>query len=170
MKAHRNGAWRAYRDPATTLDWLVPPYRAFGRRLGCVLYRIPEREKRDVGRLDDLLAAWPRDVPIALDLEDPSWLDDAVLDRMTRFGAALCSTDRDGAPLPLVQATSGFLYLRLRRSDYSAAELDAWAARVAPFLEDGRDAFVFFRHDAVGRAAELALQLVDKLAAADVPG
>ena len=39
------------------------------------------------------------------------------------------------------------------------AELDAWAARLEPFLAAGDDAFVFFRHDEVGRGPELARAL-----------
>ena len=59
----------------------------------------------------------------------------------------------------MIRRTGSFLYLRLRRHDYDAAALDAWAARIEPFLAAGDDVYVFFRHDAVGRAAELALEL-----------
>ena len=45
------------------------------------------------------------------------------------------------------------LYLRLRRTSYSRADLDAWAARLAPFLDDGVDVCVFLRHDADGGSA-----------------
>ena len=38
-------------------------------------------------------------------------------------------------------------------------DLEAWAARLEPFLDAGDDAFVFFRHDEAGRGAELALAL-----------
>jgi uncharacterized protein YecE (DUF72 family) len=51
-----------------------------------------------------------------------------------------------------------FLYLRLRRHDYTASDLADWAARLEPFVADGLDAFVFFRHDETGRGAELALE------------
>ena len=54
-----------------------------------------------------------------------------------------------------------FLYLRLRRHDYAQDEIAAWADRLEPFLAAGDDAFVFFRHDEVGRGAELALELVE---------
>ena len=54
---------------------------------------------------------------------------------------------------PTIRRTGPFLYLRLRRHDYDAGELDAWAARLEPFLDDGLDAFVFFRHDEDGPSA-----------------
>ena len=62
-----------------------------------------------------------------------------------------------------MRLTAAFLYLRLRREDYSAPELAAWAARIEPFLADGRDVFVFFKHDPVGRGAELALDLLARV-------
>ena len=66
------------------------------------------------------------------------------------------------ASVPIVRRTGEFLYLRLRRHDYDAAALDAWAARLEPFLAAGDDAYVFLRHDAVGRAGELALELLSR--------
>jgi uncharacterized protein YecE (DUF72 family) len=60
---------------------------------------------------------------------------------------------------PVIRRTSERLYLRLRRHDYTTADLEAWLARFQPFLDAGDDVFVFFRHDEIGRGAELALEL-----------
>jgi uncharacterized protein YecE (DUF72 family) len=59
--------------------------------------------------------------------------------------------------------TGPFVYLRLRRERYGTADLDAWAARVEPFLADGRDAYVFFRHDAHGATPGLAAAFAARL-------
>ena len=158
VKVHRNGSRRAYRsDPATTLEWLARPFSAFGDRLGTVLFRIPREEERDIGRLGDLLTAWPRALPLTIEFQHPSWIEDSVLDLMRRANAALCCTDLSDEPLPPpLYATGPFLYLRLRRDGYTASDLDEWAARIDPFLADGRDAYVFFRHDPSGGAARMA--------------
>ena len=90
----------------------------------------------------------------------PSWDDDEVHARLRAAGAILCATDLPEAPdPPTLRLTGPALYARLRRDDYSPAELDAWAARFEPFLSSGIDAFVFFKHDPVGRGGELALEL-----------
>jgi uncharacterized protein YecE (DUF72 family) len=69
----------------------------------------------------------------------------------------LCTTDLDDADgLPDIRRTGPFLYLRLRRTAYGEAELDAWARRLVPFLDDGMDAFVVFRHDEDGTSALVA--------------
>jgi uncharacterized protein YecE (DUF72 family) len=61
--------------------------------------------------------------------------------------------------------TAPFLYLRLRRETYDDVALDAWADRLVPFLDDGRDAFVFFRHDEHGESALRAESLRERVVA-----
>jgi Uncharacterized conserved protein len=158
VKAQRGGAFRAMTgDPAASIPWLVEPYRRFGDRLGAVLLRIPAGQSPDHARLIAALAAWPRDLPLAIEFQDPSWHVDETFAALVDVGAALCVTElpEDEAP-PVVRRTGPFLYLRLRRLDYTADELEAWAARLEPFLGAGDDAYVFFRHDEAGRGPELA--------------
>lgn len=112
------------------------------------------------------LAAWPRDLPLAVECQDPAWLVDETFEAFTEAGAALVATELpDDVEPPTLRRTGSFLYLRLRRHDYNPDELAVWAARLEPFLASGMDAFVFFRHDEVGRGPELALALTEALAA-----
>ena len=166
IKAQRGGSYRALQvDPATSVPWLTTPYRAFGERLGTVLFRVPDGVSRNDERLVALLDAWPADVPLTVEFQDASWHVDETFDALARAGAALCTTElpEDAEP-PVIRRTGAFLYLRLRRHDYSTAELAAWAARVEPFLAAGDDIFVFFRHDETGRGPELAAELAVEVA------
>lgn len=167
VKALRSGSMRAWAtDPVSALPWLLEPARAFGERLGAVLFRVGAEQRRHDERLDRLLAAWPPEVPLVLEFQDPSWDDDEVHARLRAAGAMLCATDQAEAPdPPTLRLTGPALYARLRRDDYAPAELDAWAARIEPFLSTGTDAYVFFKHDPVGRGGELALELRARLAA-----
>lgn len=167
VKALRSGSMRAWAtDPASTLPWLLEPARAFGDRLGAVLFRVGAEQRRNDERLERLLEAWPREIPLVLEFQDPTWDDDEVHARLRAAGAILCATDLPEAPdPPTLRLTGPALYARLRRDDYSPAELDAWAARFEPFLSSGIDAFVLFKHDPVGRGGELALELQARLAA-----
>jgi uncharacterized protein YecE (DUF72 family) len=153
-------------DPHAKLTWLTNPLRAFGPKLGTVLFRVPDRLPADMSRLRALLDAWPRDLPLTLEFQDPSWQRDDVHDLLTRAGAALCATDLPSAEEPTLRATGPRIYLRLRRDDYAPGEVRRWADRLAPFLEVGLDCLVFFRHDDVGRGAELALELLAELSPA----
>ena len=107
-----------------------------------------------------MLEAWPRDLPLTVEFRDPSWAADEVLALLRGAGAVLCATEgEDDERPPDLRRTGPFLYLRLRRHDYTPRGLDAWRDRLEPFIAAGDDAFVFFRHDATGRGAELALEL-----------
>jgi uncharacterized protein YecE (DUF72 family) len=125
-------------------------------------------------RLMAFLAAWPRSIPLVVELQSASWHVDETFVALRDAGAVLCMTDlppegdegaagagSDGdvseSEPPFIRRTGSFLYLRLRRHDYDPASLSAWAARIEPFLAAGDDVYVFFRHDPVGHAAELAL-------------
>ena len=160
VKAQRGGSSRSFADPEPGLPWLTNPYRAFGRRLGAVLFRLPDPAKRDDARLAAFLAAWPRDLPLAVELRDPTWHADETIAALAGAGAALCVTDTpDDVDPPTIRRTGPLLYLRLRRHDYDTPTLEAWLERLRPFLDAGDDCYVFFRHDDAGRGGELALEL-----------
>jgi uncharacterized protein YecE (DUF72 family) len=142
------------------VPWLTTPLRAFGPRLGAVLLRVGAEIRPDTGRLGALLDAWPEDLPLVLEFQDPSWQTDEVHDLTAAAGAVLCATELpEDVAAPDLRVTGPFLYLRLRRHDYGSAEIDRWADRLVPFLEGGLDAYAFFRHDESGRATELADEL-----------
>jgi uncharacterized protein YecE (DUF72 family) len=199
VKAQRGSAVRAlWGAPEESVGWLTEPLPEFGERLGAVLFRIPAEIRRDGpwvagdvavadARLAAFLAAWPRELPLVVELQDRSWHVDETFAALRAAGATLCTTELPpegdegasgdagepgaqgepggygesgaGREPPTIRRTGSFLYFRLRLHDYDAAAVDAWAARIEPFLAAGDDVFVFFRHDAVGRAGELALEL-----------
>jgi uncharacterized protein YecE (DUF72 family) len=186
VKAQRSSAIRGlFGAPEETVRWLTEPFGEFGERLGAVLYRVPAEIRRDgpwVGgdasvadaRLRALLTAWPRPIPLVMEFQDTTWHVDETFEALREAGAVLCVTElppdgdegADGTKAlesPVVRRTGPFLYLRLRRHDYDGAALDAWAARIEPFLAAGDDVYAFFRHDPVGRAGELAQELLDRL-------
>lgn len=161
VKAQKGGSWRSIRmDPTDSVPWLTAPIRRFGDRLGTVLFRVPEGVPRDDERLAALLAVWPADLPLAMEFQDGSWHVDETFGALRTAGVALVTTDLPDEPeTPTIRRSGPFLYLRLRRPDYTPDDLRAWLDRLEPFLADDLDAYVFFRHDVVGRGAELALAL-----------
>jgi uncharacterized protein YecE (DUF72 family) len=161
VKAQRGGSMRAFGEAAAqTVEWLTAPYRLFGERLGSVLYRVPANVHRDEEKLRLLLAAWPADMPITLEAQHASWQDDAVFDLLREHGAAVCATDLDDGDAPDLRLTGRFIYLRLRRTTYTAADMADWAARLRAFVDSGTDCYVFFRHDDDGLSAIRAEELL----------
>ena len=163
VKAQRGASFRSLQvEPGDSVPWLTAPLRRFGDRLGTILFRVPDGVARNDDRLAGLLGAWPPDVPLAVEFQDATWHVDEVFAALRDSGAALVTTElaEDEGP-PTIRRTGPFLYLRLRRHDYSPAELATWLDRLEPFLSDGLDAYVYFRHDEVGRGAELAMDLAE---------
>jgi uncharacterized protein YecE (DUF72 family) len=164
VKAQRGAATRGFGPAlAESVAWLTAPYRLFGDRLGAVLFRVPGNLTRDDERLARFLGAWPRDIPLAVEMQHASWAVDEVHSLLRAHGAALVATDTDDAAEPDLRLTAGFAYLRLRRTTYSDADLARWADRLRPFLESGTDCYVFLRHDADGTSALRAEQLARSL-------
>ncbi len=155
VKGQRGGSIRAlYNNPAESVPWLTEHLPRLGVRLGAMLFRIPSEVARNDERLAGVLAAWPATVPLVVEAQHPSWQVDETFAALRSANAVLCATDLDDQDTPPdIRRTGPFLYLRLRRTAYADEDLDAWAARLVPFLDDGVDAFVMLRHDEAGANA-----------------
>ena len=124
--------------------------------LGPVLLSLPHQQP-DLDRLDRLLAALAGRSVTAFDL-GPAWDRPDVLDRLDTAGATLVVTDG-----PSVPSVGPLAYVRLRKGDYSAVELDAWADRLAKVVAEDRDAYVFLKHDDAATGPRLARELAARL-------
>jgi uncharacterized protein YecE (DUF72 family) len=137
------------------LEYFLRVALALGGKRGPSLFQLPPTMKLDLDRLTAFLALLPHGWRAAFEFRHPSWFADAVFDALRARNAALCIADQgEDAATPFV-ATADWGYLRLRRESYAAAELEAWARRIAE--SKWTDAFVFFKHEdgAVGpRLAE----------------
>jgi len=164
-KAQRATSWRAWSedDPTESIRWVTDALSGFGDRLGCVLLSLRGTLERDDEALERALSAWPTEVPLALELLHPSWRADEVFECLRRHGVTLVATDLEGRDEPDLRRTGDFAYLRLRRTSYGSADIDRWVRRLEPFLLDGLDAYVFFRHDEDGQMALNAEALLARM-------
>lgn len=158
VKGQRGGSIRAlYASPTESVPWLTEHLPRLGAHLGAMLFRIPSEVARNDQRLAGVLGAWSAGVPLVVEAQHPSWHVDETFAALREANAVLCTTDLDDQEAPPdIRRTGPFLYLRLRRHGYTDAELDRWARRLVPFLDDGMDAYVMFRHDEDGTSAILA--------------
>ena len=88
----------------------------------------------------------PQDIRCAFEFRNNSWLVDEVYRLFEKHGIALCLAESDKFEVPEV-VTAGFVYVRLRKEDYSAEERAEIAERVRGMLAGGRDVYVFFKHE-----------------------
>jgi uncharacterized protein YecE (DUF72 family) len=123
----------------------LEPLRA-ARRLGPILFQFPPTFKCDLERLDAYLPLLPSDLRYAFEFRHASWLDDAVYERLKKRNIALCLAESDRLEIPQV-LTADFTYFRLRKGDYSEAARAEIAERTGSLLGDGRDVYVYFKHE-----------------------
>jgi uncharacterized protein YecE (DUF72 family) len=149
-------------DVGTAIERLDQAARALGDKLGPILFQLPPFMKKDLVRLDDFLAALPPGLRPAVEFRHESWFSDDVYARLRVHGAALCVAESEDLATPMV-ATAGWGYLRLRRQDYDAAMLAAWADRVR--AQSWEAAYVFFKHEDEGKGPTLATDFAARLGA-----
>jgi len=135
------------KEAGEPLAYLLETARTLGDRLGPVLFQLPPYLKKDVDRLRDFLALLPEGRPFAFEFRHETWADDEVHAALSERNCALVCADtedsgEDGAP---IVPTADWGYLRLRRCDYTPAELRPWADRIR--AQSWETAFVFFKHE-----------------------
>jgi len=135
--------------------------RVLGAKLGPILFQLPPNLRCDEERLARFLEVLPMG-RYAFEFRHASWFEEKVLQRLRDVGVALCISEGEELDTPKV-ATGPFLYLRLRKEDYGDGELADWRAWIAGQLEEGRDAFVYLKHDEKGVSPERALRLLQGL-------
>jgi uncharacterized protein YecE (DUF72 family) len=128
--------------------------RALGPKLGPVLYQLPPNLKRDDALFAAFLQELPRDVPAAFEFRHESWFADETFRALKKASAALCVAESDELLTPRVR-TARFGYLRLRRLDYSEADLDSWADWVRGAGFKG-EVTAFFKHEDEAKGPEFA--------------
>jgi uncharacterized protein YecE (DUF72 family) len=136
----------------------IDPLRTTAR-LGPVLFQLPPGFKCDLATLDEFLSALPEGVRCAFEFRNPSWLNDGVYRALERHGVSLCLAESEKLVIPEV-ITAPFVYSRLRKDDYSVAERQEIAGRVEQLLENGRDVYVFFKHEESPAGALYAEELL----------
>ena len=133
-----------------------------GEHLGPVLFSLPHAQP-DLGRLERLLGALPPPTRLAAAFElSPAWVTPEVVRRLEATEATLVLVENDAHPAPELEI-GPFTYIRLRRSRYTRADLDAWAERLEKITAGGRDAWVFFKHDEAADGPRYARRVMGRL-------
>ncbi len=126
-------------------EYLFRALSVLDRKLGPVLFQFPKSFRANASALEDFLGLIPADRACAFEFRSPSWLDEKILDLLREKGCGWCIEDTDEVPVKELISTASWGYLRLRRSDYTDADLSQWAERVLSQKWDR--AFVFFKHE-----------------------
>lgn len=129
-------------------------------RRGPILFQLPPYQRADIARLTGFLDFLrPFGQQVVFEFRHDSWLEEPVFDLLRAHDAALCLSETDEQAAPLLPASS-FVYLRLRKTDYTEDELLAWRDRFNGWVADGRDVFAFFKHESSAKGPEYVLNVL----------
>lgn len=157
------------KDPAGPLRLFLTRARALGPTLGPVLFQLPPQFHANPERLDRFLAAIARQrivqrLRVALEVRHPSWLDEAIYERLRAANVSFCLHDSKKQPVK-GPVTADFVYVRRhgfgKRGNYPRRALEADAREIRGWLREGRDVYVYFNNDWRGYAVNNARTLAE---------
>jgi uncharacterized protein YecE (DUF72 family) len=151
--------FKRLKDVKDETKYLLETAGALEDRLGVVLFQLPPNMKKDLPRLETFLECLPGTIRATFEFRHPTWLEDDVLQVLSAKNHALCISDTDDLPVTHIDRTADWGYLRLRRVEYSEANLREWLDRVRE--QKWPDAFVFFKHEDEGTGPKLAGQFLE---------
>jgi uncharacterized protein YecE (DUF72 family) len=117
---------------------------------------------------DRALTSAPVDLPVrhALEVRHPGFTAPEAIELLRAHDVALVVADTAGRWPLLREQTSDFMYVRLHgdqelyTSGYSPEALDAWAASLRGWAQQGQDCYVYFDNDVKGYAPHDAMALL----------
>jgi uncharacterized protein YecE (DUF72 family) len=124
------------------------------KRVGPALFQLPGSFRANRQVLEDFLSLVPEKSPCAFEFRSKTWFKKEILELLREHGCSLCIADTDEKPAEEIVSTAPWGYLRLRRTDYTEADLEKWLDRI--LAQDWERAFVFFKHEEEAKGPELA--------------
>ncbi len=125
-------------------------------KLGPVLFQFPATFRMDLPVLNHFFALIPGKFPCAFEFRSPSPLDPGIPDLLRERGYSPCIADTDEHPAQGIASTAPWGYLRLRRTDYTDADLSRWLEVIRS--QPWQRAFVFFKHEEKAKGPETAMR------------
>jgi uncharacterized protein YecE (DUF72 family) len=147
------------KDAGDSVSYLLKTAAVLKQRLGPLLFQLPPYLKKDLPRLREFLTLLPSDSLTAFEFRHQSWLDDEIFGLLREHRTALCIAEaEEGVEVPFV-STADWGYLRLRRPDYTDADLKERIDRVRK--QGWKDAFIFFKHEDEGKGPQMAKRFLE---------
>ena len=150
---------RRLKDSEDLVAYLFKAAGALKERLGPMLFQLPPFFHKDAPRLTDFLRLLPEDRRVAFEFRHQSWFDSEIFELLRAHKAVLCIAEAENDLEIPFESTADWGYLRLRRPDYSDAELKAWVKRV--LQQKWKDAFIFFKHEEAGKGPAMAKRFLE---------
>ena len=136
----------------------LEPLRHAGR-LAPILFQLAPSFKADRERLGSFLTRLPKQDRYTFEFRHASWFDEPIYETLRENNVALCLAENEKLETPEV-VTADFVYLRLRKEDYSTEEQAELARRAKNHLSAGRTVYALFKHEDTPAGAYCAEKLL----------
>lgn len=131
-------------------------------RLGVILFQLPPNMKANADLLSDFLTEARRlDFRLAFEFRNTTWFAEPVYAILREHGAALCIAESDELSTP-AEMTAPFSCYRLRKADYSAADLAMIRDNLKSQAERG-EVFAYFKHEEDPTGAIQAASILEEI-------
>ena len=147
------------KDAASEVEYLFRVEKALAGSAGAVLFQLPPHLRKDLARLQNFLSILPKERPVAFEFRHASWFDDEIFTCLREHNCALCAAEMDESENVNLIATANWGYIRLRRSEYSRADLVNWKEQILSQPWD--HAYIFFKHEDEGIGPKLAAEFIE---------
>jgi uncharacterized protein YecE (DUF72 family) len=147
------------------------------KRFVAALLQLPPSLPFDAGTVRTFYASLPRDLPVAVEFRERSWLVPDSYALLEEFGLACVVVDGPHLPIDL-RVTAPFSYVRWHGHGnptwydytYSADELAAWVPRIRTLADASEVVYGFFNNHFRGDAATNGRSLAEMLGLPPPPG
>jgi uncharacterized protein YecE (DUF72 family) len=134
------------RDCGGLLQVFAQAIAVAGPKCGPVLFQLPPNFKKDAELLRAFLTDLPKGLRAAFEFRHPSWFDETVFEVLRHANAALCIAENEELETPAT-VTADFGFLRLRREDYTEAQIQKWGAWIKQQKSGWSEVFIYFKHE-----------------------
>ena len=146
LKAHQGIThWLRLADADAAVTDFLERAKLLGPRLGAILFQCPPTLEFDRSLIESFLGFLAPGFRYAFEFRHASW--EAARDVLASRQAAWCVAETDDSAWPTQPPTTPFAYLRLRKTQYSEAELRDRAAWISSVLSSGTDVYCYFKHE-----------------------
>lgn len=128
--------------------------------LGTIFWQFPPSFKKNVARLKNFLDLLPAEFSYAFEFRHTSWLDEEIYELLNQHDSAIVWQSSGKFPDDCT-STADFIYIRFHgleggyKYSYTQEDLKPWAEIVQKYMEEGRDAHLYFNNTG-GNAPESA--------------
>lgn len=112
------------------MDFFLSSAAGLKEKLGPILVQLPPNFKKDIAVLEEFLGRFASRARLAFEFRNDSWFDNGLFELLRKHNAAFGVVEKEeddkGMNAPR-EVTGSFVYMRLRKGEYTAEEMIEWA-------------------------------------------